>query len=127
MLTRIVLAARDYSVRNWRAEFPGDARALAVALPGQGRIAGLLAAFRSGGADGPAFGECDRAVLESIAPKLGACIEHSLRVRRAEAASSRALFERLDGEVARTKRSHGKLAVLECAVAGVDASAAAAG
>ena len=68
----------------------------------------------------PQFTPEDHTILSALAPKLAACIDNCLRFRRAADANRRALFERLDAEVARIRRSHGRLAVLECAVAGLD-------
>jgi hypothetical protein len=91
--------------------------ALVVPLRGDtGRI-GMVSLHRSAG-DG--FGVEDRAVLDALAPKLAACIVNAVRFRHAAAANQRALFERLDAEVARIRRSHGRLVVMECVVPGID-------
>jgi hypothetical protein len=66
------------------------------------------------------FSDQDLALLHALVPKFTACISNALRFRRASAANQRALFERLDAEVARIRRSHGRLAVLECVVPGLD-------
>jgi GGDEF domain-containing protein len=69
----------------------------------------------------------DRAALDAVASKLAACIGNCLKFALAAAANRRVLFERLDAEVARIRRSHGRLVVLECVVAGLDPCGARAG
>jgi transcriptional regulator with GAF, ATPase, and Fis domain len=94
------------------------ALALAVPLEWKGRLVGVLSLYR---ADSRPFAEDDLATLRELAGKLAACIENARAFRRADAANTRALFERLDAEVARIRRSHGRLAVLQCAVEGLHA------
>jgi len=109
------LAALDYP-----RELPECGLALSLQIPIEagGQPIGALAVYRTGRRE---FVEADRAVLRALAPKLAASIGNARRFRRAEAANRRALFERLDAEVARIRRSHGSLAVLECAANGLEA------
>jgi GAF domain-containing protein len=101
---------------------PGVPLALAVPLEWNRRLAGVLTLYR---AQPPRFAEEDVAVLLALAPKLAACVENAIGFGRAQATGTRALFERLDAEVARIRRSHGRLAVIEC-VLGPDAGGPAA-
>jgi GGDEF domain-containing protein len=96
---------------------PGLPATLTVPLHCGGKRIGALSVYRTGPVE---FAGEDRAALQALSPKLSACIENALRFRRATAANQRALFERLDAEVARIRRSHGRLVVLECAVPGLD-------
>jgi hypothetical protein len=95
---------------------PGLPVTLVSPLHGATRRIGLLSLRRAA----TGFNVEDRAMLDALAPKLAACIANALRFRRAAAANQRALFERLDAEVARIRRSHGRLVVLECVVPGLD-------
>src|ERR1035438_1442758 len=98
---------------------PDAAKGLVLAtfpLEWKGRLAGVLSLYRVGSLQ---FAEDDLAAIRGLAPKLAACIENGRAFRRAEATNTRALFERLDAEVARIRRSHGRLAVLQCAVEGL--------
>jgi GGDEF domain-containing protein len=90
---------------------------MAVPLEWNGRLAGVLSLYRT---ESREFTADDLAALRGLAPKLAACIENARAFRRAEAANTRALFERLDAEVSRIRRSHGRLAVLQCDVEGLD-------
>src|SRR5438445_101354 len=81
----------------------GPPLALAVPLEWNRRLTGVLALYR---AQAPRFTEEDLAVLLALAPKLAACVENATVFGRAQAAGARALFERLDAEVARIRRSH---------------------
>jgi diguanylate cyclase (GGDEF)-like protein len=74
----------------------------------------------------------DLDLLEALAPKLAASIANARRYRRVEQlaeadpltglANVRSLFQRLDAEVARARRSQSTLAVFECSVEGFDRS-----
>jgi hypothetical protein len=88
-----------------------------VPLEHAGRRAGVLALYR---VDPRPFAAEDLATLQALSPKLAACIENARAFRRADGANARALFERLDCDLARIRRSHGRLAVLQCAVEGRD-------
>lgn len=99
----------------------GPAMAMAVPLEWKGRLIGVVSLYRAfHGAEPGEFALEDLAMLLAVAPKLAAAIDNALRFRRLEAANTRVLFERLDAELARTRRSQGSLAVFECAVAGRD-------
>ena len=112
-----VAAARSAAFNQEADGAEGLALAMAVPLEWKGRLAGVLSLYR---AEAREFAEGDLAALRGLASKLAACIENARAFRRAEAANSRALFERLDAEVARIRRSHGRLAVLQCAVEGLE-------
>jgi len=90
----------------------------------QGRVTAVLALYRI--APDPFTAE-DLQLVGALAPKLAAALDNARRFCRAERACTRALFERLDAEVARTRRLAGRLAVLECAVKSLDPEGAAAG
>jgi GGDEF domain-containing protein len=74
----------------------------------------------------PGFSEKDLRIVLALAPKLGATLENSLKYRQAERLAGfdsltglpngRALFQRLDSELARARRLQGRVAVLDCAV-----------
>jgi diguanylate cyclase (GGDEF)-like protein len=74
------------------------------------------------------FSDHDLAVLLELAPKLAAASSNAVAFQEAARlarldpltgeSSSRALFERLDAEIARLRRGPGTLAVVECAVRG---------
>lgn len=113
-----VAAARSPAFNQQPDAAVGLVLAMAVPLEWKGRLVGVLSLYR---AESRPFAEDDLAALRRLAPKLAACIENARAFRRAEAANTRALFERLDAEVARIRRSHGRLAVLECAVEGLNA------
>lgn len=96
--------------------------ALPITLPGGG-IA-VLALFR--GAQTPFVPE-DVAALTALAPKLAASMHNARRFARVQGACARALFERLDAEIARARRMGDRLAVLECGVTALDPEGARAG
>lgn len=112
------VAAARRSVFNQKLDMPeGAAVAIAVPLEWKGRLIGIVSICRAGPRE---FAWEDCATLLAVAPKLAAAIDNALWFRRLEAANTRALFERLDAELARTRRSQGSLVVLECAVEGLD-------
>jgi hypothetical protein len=113
-----VAAARSPAFNQPPDGAEGLVLAMAVPLEFKARLVGVLSLYR---AESRPFAEDHLAALLELAPKLAACIENARAFRRAEAVNTRALFERLDAEVARIRRSHGRLAVLECAVEGLDA------
>ncbi|MCX6627050.1 MAG: GAF domain-containing protein [Candidatus Solibacter sp.] len=113
-----VAAARCPAFNQEPDAVAGLAVAMAVPLEWKERLVGVLSLYR---VESREFAEDEFAALRALAPKLAACIENARAFRRAAAANTRALFERLDAEVARVRRSHGRLAVLECAVEGLDA------
>ena len=112
-----VAAARSPAFNQEPCAGEGLTVAMAVPLEWNGRLVGVVSLYR---AERLEFAEDEFAALRGLAWKLAACIENARAFRRAEAANSRALFERLDAEVARIRRSHGRLAVLECAVEGLN-------
>ena len=86
---------------------------LAVPIRWKERVIAVLSLRRSAS---PAFLSADLEIVTAIAPKLAAAIDNAQRFTRAEQACARALFERLDAEVARTRRAQGRLAVVVCEV-----------
>jgi hypothetical protein len=90
---------------------------LAVAIELQERVTAVLALYRAGP---DAFADEDPSLLAAMAPKLAASMDNARRFGRAQRACARALFERLDAEVARTRRMKGRMAVVECALQGLD-------
>jgi hypothetical protein len=95
----------------------GLAMALAVGIELHGRVTAVLALYR---AEAYPFGAEDLQLLAALAPKLAASLDNARRFSRAERAGARALFERLDAEVARTRRTGGRMAVLECTAQALD-------
>jgi hypothetical protein len=95
----------------------GLAMALAVGIEWRGQITAVLAIYR---AEPCPFAVEDLQLLEALAPKLAVSMDNARRFGRAQRACARALFERLDAEVARSRRVGGRLAVLECMVPGLD-------
>jgi diguanylate cyclase (GGDEF)-like protein len=79
-----------------------------------------------------AFSDGDLQVLQELSAKLGASIENARKYRRAEQlavmdpatglANVRSLFQRLDAELARARRTRDTLAVLQCSISGFDRS-----
>ena len=94
-----------------------DELALAVPLQWKARAVGVLRLYRT---SAPPFRSEDFKTVAAVAEKLAAAIDNAQRFRRAEQACARALFERLDAEVARTRRAQGRLAVVVCEVEGLD-------
>ena len=86
-----------------------------------GKPIGVLSAYYTARRE---FVMADVAALQAAASKLAIAIENARRFQRANAAGRRVLFERLDSEIARIRRSHGSLAVLECAAPGLEAGGA---
>jgi len=118
------VAASRRPVLNRALEGPaGPAMAIAVPLEWAGRLIGVVSLYRPARRE---FAVEDLATLVAVAPKLAVAIDNALLFRRLEAARTRALFERLDAELARTRRSRGSLAVVDCTVEGLDAGARAA-
>lgn len=111
-----VAATRRAAFNETAATGAGLALAIAVPLKWKERWSGVLALYRT---EAREFTDDNLAALCALAPYLAACVGNALTFRRAVAANSRALFERLDGEVARVRRSHGRLAVLECTAEGL--------
>src|SRR4051794_21092450 len=66
------------------------------------------------------FAPDDLRILTMLSLKLAAPIDNARRFERVERACARALFERLDAEVARARRARGRLALLDCAVVALD-------
>ena len=96
---------------------------MAVAIEYGNRTIGVLALYRI---EPHVFASEDLQVLTEIVPKLAASMDNARRFQRIERARVRALFERLDAEVARARRSGGRLAILECAVVALDPAGSAA-
>lgn len=94
---------------------------LSVPLEHDGEPAGVLALYRKESGE---FGEDDRELLERFRRKCGAAVANAVRYQRIERLAAvdpdtllpngRALFPRLDAELARARRSHSTLAVLVC-------------
>ena len=108
------------------AGLPGFQTALAVPLEHLGAVTALLALYRT---DSSAFSAADVRTLQSVAPKLASAIENA-RAHQASAKLAgidpltgvlnvRSLFQRLDAELARTRRSGEGVAVLHCALDGL--------
>ena len=111
-------AATRQPVFNGAADrLGGLAMLLAVAIELQGRVTAVLALYRT---EAYPFGAEDLHLLAALAPKLAASMDNARRFCRADRACDRALFERLDAEVARTRRMGCRMAVLECAVRDLD-------
>jgi diguanylate cyclase (GGDEF)-like protein len=100
--------------------------ALAVPLESAGEAIAVLTLYR----EAPdAFGSEDLRILLAIRDKLALAVEHALKQERADRLSAvdaltglpnrRALFQRLDAELARCRRSHAPLAVLVCEIDGL--------
>jgi len=95
--------------------------ALAIALEDGAELVAVLALYRR---ETEAFGGRDREVLDRIRRKAAAAIANAVRYERAERLAEvdpetslpnrRALFLRLDAELARARRNHSTLAVLVC-------------
>jgi GGDEF domain-containing protein len=120
-------AAGRRVMRNCRVEgLNGLASALLYPLESSAGLAGMLALYHSGS---NAFSEQDFQIVASIAPKLTAAVENALKYERAArlagvdpltgSVSARALFERLDAALARARRSHGEVAVIQCEIQGL--------
>jgi diguanylate cyclase (GGDEF)-like protein len=110
--------------------YPGDGttvnplRSMAVApLEHGGELAGVLALYHS---ESSAFRDDDLGVLLHIRKKLAAAVHNALKYESMERLSTedvatslpneRALFLKLDAELARCRRNHGVLGVLVCDV-----------
>ena len=106
------VAATGRPAFNGHPEFAnGLVMALGVGIELHGRITGVLTLYRI---EPLPFAAVDLRLLEALSPKLAASIDNAQRFGRAERACARALFERLDAEVARARRTASRLAVLEC-------------
>lgn len=98
---------------------------IAVPLEHGGELAGVLALYHS---EAAAFQGDDLGVLLHIQRKLAAAVDHALKYESMERLAmedpatalpnERALFLRLDAELARCRRNRGTLAVLVCDVDG---------
>ncbi len=108
-----------------------DDRCYALALPlvaYPGSPAAVLALYRG---RTHAFSDEDLKVLLRLAPDLAAAIDNALKYRIAQQtagfdpdtglANRRSLFERMDAELARARRSNGRLAVFHCILDGLEA------
>ena len=92
-------------------------------------VAALLVLQRDGE---NAFSNGDLQILQNLAPNLAASLENARRYRRSEQlaeadsltglANVRSLFQRLDAELARARRSQNTLAVVQCSVEGFELS-----
>ena len=100
--------------------------ALAVPLESGGEAIAVLALYHEAQ---DAFGSEDLRILLAIRDKLALAVEHALEHERADRLAAvdtltglpnrRALFQRLDAELARCRRSHATLAVLVCEIDGL--------
>jgi diguanylate cyclase (GGDEF)-like protein/putative nucleotidyltransferase with HDIG domain len=100
--------------------------ALAVALESGGESIAVLTLYRE---TRDAFGSEDLRILLTIRDKLAMAVEHALEHESADRLAAvdiltglpnrRALFQRLDSELARCRRSHATLAVLVCEIDGL--------
>ncbi len=103
------------------------ASVLAVPLQNDGELIGVLALYH---AAANAFSPDDLRILQSIRPKLTVALDNARKHEHAEQCSvvdpvsglpnGRALFLRLDAELARCRRTRSKLAVLVCEMAGIE-------
>lgn len=93
----------------------GPAVAMAAPAVRDGCVVAVIALYRSPGA---CFAIEELGLVEDAAGKLAPAIDNARRFRRAELVQARALFERLDAEIARSRRSRGVLAVLDCRLSG---------
>jgi diguanylate cyclase (GGDEF)-like protein len=101
--------------------------AMVAPLEHHAELAGVLALYHG---EAAAFREDDLGVLLSIRKKLAAAVANALKYESAERLSTvdpatalpneRALFLRLDAELARCRRNGGTLAVLACEVDGIE-------
>ncbi len=95
--------------------------ALAVPLEGLNSALGVLTLYRAGK---DAFSRDNLRILLAISSKISLSVENALRFRQAEDSATtdyltslpnaRALFLRLEGELARSRRENGTLTVLVC-------------
>jgi diguanylate cyclase (GGDEF)-like protein/putative nucleotidyltransferase with HDIG domain len=95
--------------------------ALAVPLEGLNGTVGVLTLYRL---ERDAFSRDNLRILRAISSKVSLSIENALRFRQAESSATtdyltnlpnaRSLFQRLEAELARSKREHGVLTVLVC-------------
>ena len=105
--------------------------AVAVPLAGPAGAIAVLGLYRTGG---HWFCESDLGILEAIAAKLAAAIDNAQRYHTAARLAGvdpatgvlnrRAMFARLDAELARSRRSGEPLGVLQCSIEGWDGFAA---
>jgi diguanylate cyclase (GGDEF)-like protein len=94
---------------------------LAVPLDGLNGTVGVLTLYRAGK---DAFSKDNLRILLAVSPKVSLSIENALKFRQAEDSAttdyltnlpnSRALFPRLEAELARSKRESGVLTLLVC-------------
>jgi diguanylate cyclase (GGDEF)-like protein/putative nucleotidyltransferase with HDIG domain len=101
---------------------------LAVPLMGSTCVTGVLSVYRR---EERAFSAEDLRIGMAVASKLGQCLENAAKFQKLAACAtvdfitnlpnSRALFEKLDSEVARCRRSGESLAVLVCDLDGFKA------
>jgi diguanylate cyclase (GGDEF)-like protein len=99
---------------------------LAIPLESGGEVIAVLALYH---AAPHAFGSEDLRILLAIRGKLSLAVEHALHEERADQLAAvdnltglpnrRALFQRLDAELARCRRSHATLALLVCEIEGL--------
>jgi hypothetical protein len=105
------LARAEHLLRPAMNELSGRSLAMAVPAVCDGHAAAVVALYRD--PETP-FRIEDMALLEDAAGKLGAAVANAAKFRRAQAAQARALFDRLDAEIARSRRTREGLAVLDC-------------
>ena len=108
--------------------FPSFGSLLAVPLTGNSGVVGVLSVYRR---EAHAFGAEDLRIGMAVSSKLGLCLERAARFQQLSSSAtidfitglpnSRALFEHLDGELARCQRSGESLAVLVCDLDGFKA------
>ena len=99
---------------------------LAIPLESGGEPIAVLALYRVAP---DAFGGEDLRVLQAVGAKLASAVHHALQQERADRVASvdtltglpnrRALFERLDAELARCRRNRATLALLVCEIDGL--------
>ena len=115
-------------VVNYALEQMGTLRrAVAVPLTAAPGAIAVLGLYRTGS---HTFCDADIATLEAVTPKLAAAIENAQRYRAAARLASvdsdtgvlnrRAMFHRLDAELARSRRGGKPLAVLQCNIEGCE-------
>ena len=103
--------------------------ALVIPLDHGGAVTSVLALYHDGSR---AFSAADLDTLLAVAPKLAAAVENARTHQAAAqlagfdpltgALNARAMFQRLDAELARTRRLREPLAVLQCTIEGLDES-----
>jgi len=127
-LNQPICNADPSSEQEFAEESSSFSSLLAVPLMGNVTVAGVLSVYRK---ETQAFSADDLRIGIAVASKLGLCLENAARFQQLEASAtvdfttglpnSRALFEKLDSELARCRRFGESLAVLVCDLDGFKA------